>query len=58
MLDTMVEHWAHKGAEELHDLTFCNYHEDGTSTSKEPYQAFETSELGHSQLCDSHGISS
>ena len=50
MLDTMVEHWAHKGAEELHDLTFCNYHEDGTSTSKEPYQAFETSELGQPAL--------
>ena len=38
------------------DLAFCNYHKDGTSTSREPRQAYETHEVGHSQLCGSHGI--
>ena len=32
------------------DLTFCNSYEDGTSTNREPRQAYKTTEVGHSQL--------
>ena len=32
------------------DLTFCNSYEDGTSTNREPRQAYKTSEVGYSQL--------
>ena len=37
------------------DLAFCNYHKDETSTCREPHQVCETSEVGHSQFCGSHG---
>ena len=32
------------------DLAFCNSYEDGTSISREPRKAYETAEVGHSQL--------
>ena len=32
------------------DLTFCNSYKDGTSTSREPSKAYETAEVGYSQL--------
>ena len=32
------------------DLAFCNSYEDGTSTNREPRQAYKTAEVGHSQL--------
>ena len=32
------------------DLAFCNSYEDGTSTNREPRQAYKTTEVGHSQL--------
>ena len=32
------------------DLAFCNSYEDGTSTNREPRQAYKTAEVGYSQL--------
>ena len=32
------------------DLAFCNGYEDGTSTNREPHQAYKTAEVVHSQL--------
>ena len=32
------------------DLAFYNSYEDGTSTNREPCQAYKTAEVGHSQL--------
>ena len=52
--DSLVEKWAHKAM--TADFAFCSYHKDGTSISREPRQAYETPEVGHSQLCGSHGI--
>ena len=32
------------------DLAFCNSYKDRTSTSREPRKAYETAEVGYSQL--------
>ena len=32
------------------NLVFCNSYEDGTSTNREPHQAYKTAEVGYSQL--------
>ena len=38
------------------DLAFCNSYEDGTSTNREPHQAYKTAEVGHSQPAMGSGM--